>query len=106
MTIEWWRDADFHSWMSKRDSIDQSGQIALEMSSEGQEIRNDSDAFNAFGGQTGDCGGEIGFAELEKSGVDGGKSSGTRQIGCGFTHRIVGGFNARAVRKKDDVQVR
>ena len=56
----------------------------------------------AFGHDGGDGGGEIGFAELEKRGFDHGKSAGARQIGGHLPDGLVGGFDARTVRKEDD----
>jgi hypothetical protein len=102
MTVKRRRHPDFHPWMSKRDSTDQTREVAFQMEAKCKKIRDYLDFANALLNETRGCGGKVGFAKLQEGGLDAGKSSGLSQVGSDFAHSFVGGFDAGTVRKNND----
>jgi hypothetical protein len=81
--------------------LHQPRQVALQMRSESEEIRDYDNVGHAARGQTLDGAREIGLAELQKRwfhGVPARRGHLSRDI----PHRLVGGFNPGAMRKDDE----
>jgi hypothetical protein len=69
---------------------------------EGQEIRNHYDVPHALRGQPRDRAGKVGLPQLQKCCFHLPITSGARKCCCDVSNPLIGGFDARAVRKNDE----
>jgi hypothetical protein len=102
MAFQWIRDPDLYAGVGSHQFRYQRGEIPFQVDSESQEVRNHHDMPHALGGQPRDRAGKIRLTQLQKCRFHLRITSGARKCGCDLPHALVGGFDARAVRKNDE----
>jgi hypothetical protein len=88
--------------MTEQDTRHNCGQVALQVGSQREEVRNDEDADDAAFGQTHNSAFEVWLAEFEECRLYMRERTGARQFSGYRADRLVGGLDARAMGEDDD----
>jgi hypothetical protein len=95
-------DPDFDARVGTHQFRHQRGEISFQVDSEGQEIRNHHDMSRALGGQPRNRTSKIRLTQLQKRRFHLRITSGARKCDRDLPDTLVGGFDARAVRKNNE----
>ena len=82
--------------------MDQPGQIAFQVGSQGKEIGKDDDFSDAADGQTLDRAGKVGLAEFQKGRLHMRVGAGAGELGGDGPNGLVGRFHPRPVTENDE----
>ena len=103
MALERRRHANIHTLMDAREAGHDFWKIALQVNAEGQEVRDNDDAFDVFSDQGCDGLREVRPSLFQECRFN--QTGGAAVSAHGFrdaAHRFICGFDARAVCKNDD----
>ena len=105
MPVQWLCHAYPDVWMGSGSGSDEFRQVALEVDTGREEVRDDHNLLHTFSGQTRDCPQQVRLSNLQKRGLDLRISSVAGEVGCRTAYRLIRGLDAGSMGENDDTGI-